>query len=60
MFQLKPAEWENLKCQIGTSSLDHGGKRKLPFVFNEQGVAMLSAVLRNETAVNVLKEINLN
>jgi phage regulator Rha-like protein len=53
MFQLKPAEWENLKCQIGTSSLDHGGKRKLPFVFNEQGVAMLSAVLRSETAVNV-------
>ena len=53
MFQLKTQEWENLKCQIGTSSLDHGGKRKLPFVFNEQGVAMLSAVLRSETAVNV-------
>jgi len=53
MFQLKEEEWENLKCQIGTSSSDHGGKRKLPFVFNEQGVAMLSAVLRSETAINV-------
>jgi hypothetical protein len=49
MFQLKPAEWENLKCQIGTSSLDYGGKRKLSFDFNEQGGAMLSAVLRSET-----------
>jgi len=60
MFQLKEAEWENLKCQIGTSSLEHGGKRKLPFVFNEQDFAMLSAVLRSETAVNVRNEINLN
>lgn len=57
MFQLKTAEWENLKCQIGTSSSDHGGKRKLPFVFNEQGVAMLSAVLRSETAIKVSVKI---
>jgi hypothetical protein len=60
MFQLKASEWENLKCQIGTSSLDHAGKRKLPFVFNEQSVAMFSAVLRSETALNVHNEINLN
>jgi phage regulator Rha-like protein len=53
MFQLNSDDWENLKCQIGTSSSDHGGKRKLPFVFNEQGVAMLSSVLRGETAIDV-------
>jgi len=53
-------KWENLKCQIGTSSSDYGGKRKLPFVFNEQGVAFLLAVLRIETAIYVGNEINLN
>lgn len=51
-FQLEEAEWENLRCQIGTSS-SHGGSRYRPHVFTEQGVAMLSAVLRSETAVNV-------
>jgi hypothetical protein len=60
MFQLKPAEWGNLKCQIGTPSSDHGGKRKMPFVFSEQGVAFLLDVLRIETALNVGNEINLN
>jgi len=44
----------NLKYQFGTSSFGHGGRRKLPFVFTEQGVAKLSAVLRSETAVNVV------
>jgi len=47
----------NLKYQFGTSSFGHGGRRKLPFVFTEQGVAMLSAVLRSETAVNVSIQI---
>lgn len=42
---------ENLIFQNGTSSW--GGTRKLPFVFTEQGVSMLSAVLRSEVAVNV-------
>lgn len=42
---------ENLKSQNATSS--HGGRRSLPYVFSEQGVAMLSAVLRSETAVQV-------
>ena len=51
MFQLTNEEWNNLKSQIATSSW--GGKRKLPYVFTEQGVAMLSAVLRSETAVKV-------
>lgn len=41
---------DNLRFQNGTSS-DHGGRRYLPYAFTEQGVAMLSAVLRSETAV---------
>jgi phage regulator Rha-like protein len=44
---------EFLRFQNGTSSLKHGGRRYLPYVFTEQGVAMLSAVLRSETAVRV-------
>jgi len=49
---------ENLRSQIVTSSLgQHGGRRKLPYVFTEQGVAMLSAVLRSETAVRVSVQI---
>lgn len=43
--------------QFGTSTLGHGGRRKLPFAFTEQGVAMLSAVLRSETAVRVSLQI---
>jgi hypothetical protein len=44
----------NLKCQIGISSLGHGGRRRsLPYAFTEQGVAMLSSVLRSERAVQV-------
>lgn len=50
MFQLTDKEWANLKYQIGTSS-DHGGRRTLPFVFSEQGVTMLSAVLNTEVAI---------
>jgi len=52
MFQITETEWENLKSQIAISSL-HGGRRKLPFVFTEQGVAGLSGVLKSETAVKV-------
>jgi ORF6N domain len=43
---------DNLKCQIGTSS-SHGGRRTLPYAFTEQGVAMLSSVLRSQRAVEV-------
>ena len=50
MFQLSENEWSNLRCQIGTSS-EHGGRRTIPFVFTEQGVAMLSAVLNTERAI---------
>ena len=54
MFRLTVPESHNLKYQFGTSSLTgHGGRRKLPFVFTEQGVAMLSSVLRSERAVAV-------
>lgn len=52
MFQLSVEEWENLKCQIGMSSL-HGGRRALPYAFTEQGVAMLSSVLQSTRAVEV-------
>lgn len=51
-FQLTNIEYENLRFQIGTSSL-HGGRRYLPRAFTEQGVAMLSSVLRSRRAVDV-------
>jgi ORF6N domain len=53
MFQLTADEVANLRCQIGTSSSGYGGRRYLPFAFTEQGVAMLSSVLRSERAVQV-------
>ena len=52
MFQLTNQEFRNLKSQIVTSS--HGGPRRaLPYAFTEQGVAMLSSVLRSPRAVEV-------
>ena len=60
MFQLTETEEEFLRCQIGISSLPgnkHGGRRYLPLVFTEQGVAMLSSVLRSEKATLVNIEI---
>ncbi|RNL51194.1 ORF6N domain-containing protein [Pedobacter jejuensis] len=69
MFQLTKVEWVNLRFQIETSSLQaaessgnldiikvnekHGGSRYLPYAFTEQGVAMLSGVLRSEKAINM-------
>ncbi len=53
MFRLTAREAEDLKCQIGISSSRHGGRRSAPFAFTEQGVAMLSSVLRSERAVQV-------
>ena len=53
-FQLTKDEYLNLKFQIGTSNNNlHGGVRKLPYVFTEQGVAMLSSVLRTKNAARV-------
>jgi hypothetical protein len=48
-------EGKNLRSQIATST--HGGRRYLPYGFTEQGVSMLSAVLRSETAVKVSIQI---
>ncbi|TAM99800.1 MAG: ORF6N domain-containing protein [Chitinophagaceae bacterium] len=56
-FQLTHQEMENLRSQFVTSSSDHGGRRYLPYVFTEQGVAMLSAILRSEAAVRVSIQI---
>ena len=50
-FQLTKNEFLNLKSQFGTSSWnDYGGVRKLPYVFTEQGVAMLATVLKTSVA----------
>jgi len=51
MFQLTDKEFENLRSQIVTSSW--GGARYLPYAFTEQGVAMLSSVLKSEVAIHV-------
>ncbi len=53
MFQLSTEEADNLRSQFATSSSGHGGRRYLPYVFTEQGVAMLSSVLNSERAVQV-------
>lgn len=54
MFQLTVEEEEVLRCQIGTLKAGRGKHRKfLPYVFTEQGVAMLSSVLRSKRAVLV-------
>ena len=57
MFQVTEEEYENLRSQIVTSSLKHGGRRYLPYVFTEQGVYMLSAILKSTVAVEVSIEI---
>ncbi|MGI0016620.1 MAG: ORF6N domain-containing protein [Nitrososphaera sp.] len=62
MFQLSKDELEVLRCQHGTSNLrsqfgiskpGRGGRRYLPLAFTEQGVAMLSTVLKSERAIAV-------
>jgi len=57
MFQLTPEEVESLRLQIATSNKGRGGRRYLPFAFTEQGVAMLSGVLKSRRAVLVNVEI---
>lgn len=56
MFQLDKKEFDNLRFHFDTSSR-WGGRRYLPSVFSEQGVAMLSSVLNSEGAVKVNIEI---
>ena len=56
MFQLSEDEFENLRFHFGTSS-QWGGRRYPPYAFTEQGVAMLSSVLRSKRAIQVNIEI---
>lgn len=51
MFELNISEFENLRTQIASSN--RGGTRYLPFVFTEQGVAMLASVLNSAKAIEV-------
>jgi len=53
MFQLTEAEGAVLKSQTAMSKPGRGGRRTLPYVFTEQGVAMLSTVLNSERAIGV-------
>jgi len=67
MFQLTNDEWESLRFQIVTSNTEtlksqnvtsnRGGRRYLPYAFTEQGVAMLSSVLKSKTAVIISIQI---
>ena len=55
MFQLSKDEFKNLISQFAISS-SHGGRRKFPLAFTEQGVAMLSGILNSDIAI----EVNIN
>ena len=57
MFQLNEEEFANWKSQIVISNSDKMGLRKRPYAFTEQGVAMLSAVLKSETAIRVSVQV---
>ena len=68
-FQLTQEEYQNLRSQLSASddndnlrsqfatSSSHGGRRTLPYMFTEQGVSMLSAVLRSKTAIEISIQI---
>ena len=64
-FKLTQVEYDELRSQIVTSNLisqfviskKHGGRRKLPFAFTEQGVAMLSGVLKSKVAIRISIQI---
>jgi hypothetical protein len=56
-FQLTAKEFRDLISQNAISNIGRGGRHKLPWVFTEHGVAMLSSVLRSPTAVRVNIEI---
>ena len=53
MFQLTQEEWNSLISQFAMSKNTRGGRRTLPYVFTEQGVAMLSSVLNSEKAIQI-------
>ena len=52
-FQLTKDEYDHLRSQSATSNSEYGGRRYLPYVFTEGGIAMLSAVLNSETSIQV-------
>ena len=58
-FQLSLQEYENLRCQNVTSSLNdnYGGRRYLPYVFTEYGIMMLSGLLKSDIAAEINKSI---
>lgn len=56
-FQLSEEEYNNLRSQIATSSENYGGRRYLPYAFTETGIAMLSAVLNSDMAIEVSIQI---
>ena len=51
MFQLTKKEYDDLKCQNGTSNDRGGDRRALPYAFTQQGIGMLSGLLRSQVAV---------
>ncbi|VAX15804.1 Putative DNA-binding protein [hydrothermal vent metagenome] len=53
MLQLTKEEYDFLRSQIATSKKGSGGRRYLPYAFTEQGVAMLSSVLKSKRAIEV-------
>lgn len=53
MFQLTPEEFGDLRSHFATSNITRGGRRYMPYVFTEQGVAMLSSVLNSNRAIEV-------
>ena len=53
MFQLTKEEYDFLRSQFAISKTGRGGRRTLPYVFTEQGVAMLSSVLNSEKAIQI-------
>jgi len=57
VFRLPRSEFESLRSQSVTSNIGRGGRRHAPYVFTEQGVAMLSSVLNSRRAVAVNIEI---
>ena len=52
-FRLSRTEYANLRLQFATSSLGHGGRRYLPYVFTEHGAVMAATVLNSERAIQV-------
>ena len=57
MFRLTKVEYGSLRSQIAISNVGRGGRRYLPQVFTEQGVAMLSCVLRSDIAIDMNVQI---